>query len=136
MIIYRENKKGINNDHKVRILEILKVNVHLYTIHTMKEQLRLFWRCENRKEARSFIETWCQDAMKTAVKPLQTVAKTLWLYRTGLLNYFFHPISNAAVEGTINKIKTLKRQAYGYRDMEYFKLRLYHLHDQRYSLAG
>jgi transposase len=40
------------------------------------------------------------------------------------------------VEGLINKIKTLKRQAYGFRDSEYFKLRLYHLHTQRYSLAG
>jgi hypothetical protein len=33
-------------------------------------------------------------------------------------------------EGTNNKIKTLKRQAYGYRYMEYFKLGLYHLHTQ------
>jgi transposase len=31
------------------------------------------------------------------------------------------------VEGINNKIKTLKRQAYGFRDMTYFKLRLYHL---------
>ncbi|MGA2939173.1 MAG: transposase [Syntrophobacteraceae bacterium] len=40
------------------------------------------------------------------------------------------------MEGLINKIKTLKRQAYGFRDSEYFKLRLYHLHTQRYSLPG
>ncbi|MEN6483965.1 MAG: transposase, partial [Syntrophobacteraceae bacterium] len=39
-------------------------------------------------------------------------------------------------EGINNKIKTLKRQAYGFRDMVYFKLRLYHLHTQRYSLSG
>ncbi|HSX38440.1 MAG TPA: transposase, partial [Chlamydiales bacterium] len=44
--------------------------------------------------------------------------------------------SNGKAEGINNKIKTLKRQAYGYRDMEYFKLRLYHLHEQRYQLAG
>jgi hypothetical protein len=35
-----------------------------------------------------------------------------------------------------DKIKTLKRQAYGFRDMTYFKLRLYHLHHQKYSLTG
>jgi transposase len=40
------------------------------------------------------------------------------------------------VEGINNKIKTLKRQAYGFRDMTYFKLRLYHLHNQGYSLTG
>ena len=130
------NYDKLDDDHKGRIMEVLKINTPLYTIHTMKEQLRLFWHCETREKARGFIETWCQDAMKTTIKPLKAVAKTLWLYRTGLLNYFSHPISNAMVEGIINKIKTLKRQAYGFRDMTYFKLRLYHLHDQRYSLAG
>ena len=39
-------------------------------------------------------------------------------------------------EGINNKIKTLKRQTYGYRGQEYFKLHLYHLHNQGYSLAG
>jgi len=39
-------------------------------------------------------------------------------------------------EGINNKIKTLKRQAYGFRDIEYFKLRLYHLHKQKASLTG
>jgi len=63
-------------------------------------------------------------------------ALTLGAYRTGLLNYFKHRITSGAVEGLINKIKTLKRQAYGFRDPEYFKLRLYHLHTQRYALAG
>jgi transposase len=32
------------------------------------------------------------------------------------------------MEGTNNKIKTLKRQAYGFRDKAYFRLRLLHLH--------
>ena len=45
-------------------------------------------------------------------------------------------ISNGMVEGINNKIKTLKRQSYGFRDMEYFKLRLYHLHAQKYKLCG
>ncbi|MDZ7699475.1 MAG: transposase [Deltaproteobacteria bacterium] len=47
-----------------------------------------------------------------------------------------HPISCGPIEGINNKIKTLKRQAYGFRDMVYFKLRLYHLHSQAYSLTG
>jgi len=54
----------------------------------------------------------------------------------GLLSYFAHRVSNGKSEGIHNKIKTLKRQAYGYRDMEYFKLRLYHLYEQRRQLTG
>jgi len=42
----------------------------------------------------------------------------LWV----ILSYYDHPISSGPIEGTNNKIKTLKRQAYGYRDKEFFKL--------------
>nr|WP_245735243.1 transposase [Thermodesulforhabdus norvegica] len=60
-------------------------------------------------------------------------AKTLAAYKTGLLNYFHHRITNGPVEGCIIKIKTLKRRAYGFRNMHYFRLRLYHLHSQKCS---
>ena len=102
----------------------------------MKEQLRLFWEQPTEEKARRFLALWCKGAWESGIKQLITVAKTLASYRTGLLSYFKHRITSGAVEGLVNKIKTLKRQAYGYRDMEYFKLRLYHLHTQRYSLTG
>jgi len=35
-----------------------------------------------------------------------------------------------------NKIKVLKRKAYGYRDMEFFKLRILTIHETKFSLAG
>lgn len=60
-----------------------------------------------------------------------TVANTVMGYRTGILNWYDHHVSNAKVEGINNIIKVLKRVAYGYRDEEYFKLRLFALHDAR-----
>jgi transposase len=130
------NYEDLAPDRKARLDALLQVNQPLFTIHSMKEQLRLFWEKENGTAARAFLETWCRDALNSGVKHLAKVAKTLAAYRSGLLNYFKHPITSAMVEGINNKIKTLKRQAYGFRDQEYFKLRLYHLHTQRYSLTG
>ena len=52
------------------------------------------------------------------------------------LSYFEHKIDNGKAEGINNKIKVLKRQAYGFRDQEYFKLRLYNLHKQQSQLVG
>jgi transposase len=40
------------------------------------------------------------------------------------------------LEGINNKIKTMKRQAYGFRDMEFFKLKIYSLHEKNYALVG
>jgi transposase len=130
------NYDSLEPDRKARLDALLSVNRPLFEIHSMKEQLRLFWEKTDRKEAEQFLAVWCRDAMNSGIKVLKKVGKTLAGYRTGLLNYFDHPITSGAVEGLINKIKTLKRQAYGFRDSEYFKLRLYHLHTQRYSLAG
>jgi transposase len=131
-----KNYDNLSVDHKERLHDLLCANEPLFTAHCMKEQLRLFWEQPDLESARHFLETWCKDAREVGIKTLAKLAKTLAGYRTGLLNYFKHRISNATTEGLNNKIKTLKRQAYGFRDMEYFKLRLYHLHAQRYSLAG
>jgi len=131
-----QNYDSLAPDRKARLDALLQVNSPLFTIHSMKEQLRLFWEKDDYKEAEQFLALWCRDAMNSGIKSLKRVGKTLGAYRSGLLNYFKHRITSGAVEGLINKIKTLKRQAYGFRDPEYFKLRLYHLHTQRYSLAG
>jgi transposase len=40
------------------------------------------------------------------------------------------------VEGINNKIKTMKRQAYGYRDQEFFELKILALHDKNYAFTG
>jgi transposase len=130
------NYDRLQPDRKARLDALLAVNQPLYEMHTMKEQLREFWDKVTYTQGRVFLETWCKDALESDLTALQKVAKTLAGYRTGLLNFFKHRITNAVTEGTNNKIKTLKRQAYGFRDMEYFKLRLYHLHTQRYSLTG
>jgi transposase len=131
-----QNYDSLAPERKGRLDALLQVNAPLFVIHSMKEQLRLFWEKDDRKDGEEFLAVWCKDAMASGIKALIRVGKTLGAYRSGLLSYFKHHITSGAVEGLINKIKTLKRQAYGFRDPAYFKLRLYHLHTQRYSLAG
>ena len=47
-----------------------------------------------------------------------------------------YAISTGPLEGTNNKIKTMKRQAYGFRDHQFFILKLFALHESRYALVG
>lgn len=130
------NYEKLEVKRKRRLDRLLEVNEPLYLMHTMKEQLRRFWDLCWTKDAEEFLAAWCQDAMESGIKQLVRVGKTLALYRSLVLNYFKHRITCGKIEGINNKIKTLKRQAYGFRDEEYFKLRLFHLHEQMYSLAG
>jgi transposase len=57
-------------------------------------------------------------------------------FRSGILAWYDFPISTGPLEGTNNKIKTMQRMAYGFRDREFFKLKIYALHETRYQLVG
>jgi transposase len=131
-----KNYEKLDEEKQSRLQQLLEVNAPLLTVHTMKEQLRDFWKKDDIEQAATFLDRWCNDAEQSGIKQLKRVANTLMHHSHGLLNYYFHRISGGLVEGINNKIKTLKRQAYGFRDMTYFKLRLYHLHSQSYSLTG
>lgn len=130
------NYDSLPDKDKSRLDLLLEVNYPLAVSHAMKEQLRLLWQLPDQESAQSFLNAWYNDAVATGIPQLVKIANTLQAYSKGIMTYFTHRITNAQVEGLVNKIKTLKRQAYGYRDMEYFKLRLYHLHQSRYSFAG
>ena len=67
---------------------------------------------------------------------LQDFVKSLQRHRRGILAWYDYPISTGPLEGTNNKIKTLKRLAYGYRDQEFFQLKLFALHESKYALVG
>ena len=130
------NFENLEPEKQNRLSSLLEINRPLFVMHSMKEQLRLFWKHKDKKSADDFLSVWCKTAMEQSIRPLIKVAQTLLSRKSTLLNYFDHFISSGKIEGIINKIKTLKRQVYGFRDIEYFKLRLYHLHAQKYSLAG
>ena len=134
--LFLTNYDNLDLENQTRLGALLAVNEPLFLAHSLKEQFQLFWEKDSVEEAEHFLVRWGVDALATGLKPLRRVVKTLHQYKTGLLNYFKHRISNAAAEGINNKIKTMKRQAYGFRDIEYFKLRLYHLHESRYAFVG
>ena len=121
---------------RTRLDEALRLNQPLATAYYMKEKFRHFWEQESLAEATQFLDEWCRTAEASMVSVLQKMASTFQSHRTGLLNYHRCPISTGPLEGTNNKIKTMQRKAYGYRDQEFFKLRIYSIHLAKYVLLG
>lgn len=134
--LFLYNYTNLSEHKKKKLQVLLDANESLFYMYNMKELLRYFWQFKTPERARKFLYMWCHDALTSGIRPFIRLGLTINKYKDQILNYFKHPITNAVVEGINNKIKTLKRQAYGFRDMEYFKLRLYHLHRSRYSFAG
>lgn len=133
-----KNPENLNDDknEKERLQDALKINAPLSAAYYLKEDLRQIWNQPSKDVARKVLVDWVKRAKASGVKILTKFAKTVMAHATGILNYYDYPISTGPLEGTNNKIKTLQRQAYGFRDMEFFKLKIYDLHSTKYALVG
>jgi transposase len=123
-------------DEKRRLEEALALNKPLAVAYYLKEDLRRFWEQPGKRFATTFLDGWIRRAAASGIKMLQQMAKTLAAHRSGLLAYYDAMITSGPMEGTNNKIKTMKRQAYGFRDVEFFKLKILAIHESKYALVG
>jgi transposase len=123
-------------DEKKRLEEALALNKPLAVAYYLKDDLRRFWEQPGKRLATAFLDDWIKRAESSGIKMLQQMAKTLAAHRSGLLAYYDAMITSGPMEGTNNKIKTMKRQAYGFRDKEFFKLKILAIHTSKYELVG
>ena len=119
-----------------RLKEALRLNEPLATAYYLKEELNEIWEQEDEDSAQALLLDWILYAESTGIRMLQKFAKTLRLHAMGILAHYDHPISTGPLEGTNNKIKTMKRQAYGFRDQEFFRLKILGIHQSKYALVG
>jgi transposase len=119
-----------------RLREALRLNRPLATAYYMREDLRQIWEQADKATATRVLDDWIARAEQARIKVLQRMAATLREHRPGILAYYDYPISTGPLEGTNNKIQTMKRQAYGFRDFAFFKLKIYALHETKYALVG
>ncbi len=119
-----------------RLQEALRLNQPLATAYYLKEDLNEVWEQDDEETAQALLMDWIIYAESSGIQILHKFAQTLRLHAFGILAYYDYPISTGPLEGTNNKIKTMKRQAYGYRDQEFFRLKILGLHQARYALVG
>lgn len=131
----RENLDGAGNEMK-RLAEALRINRPLATAYYLKEDLRRFWAQAGKSQVARFLDDWIVRAEASGIRMLIHFATILQAHRDGLLGWYDCRISTAALEGTNTKIKLMQRKAYGFRDPEFFKLKIYALHDSNYASAG
>ena len=126
------NGEDIDDDkYKDRLQNALAMNEPLSKAYYLKESLREIWLQITKKKAEEVMDDWVKQAKASGIKQLEKMANTIMAHRTGILAWYDCNISTAKVEGINNKIKVMKRNAYGFRDEKYFKLRLFALHDCR-----
>jgi transposase len=108
----------------VRLDELLAANQALMTVYVLKDELKALWRQPTVKAARAAWRDWIDKARSSGIKPLIRFAEKLADYRTGIVASARWRLNTSVLEGINNKIKVIKRIAYGFRDDAYFFLKI------------
>jgi transposase len=113
-------------DKKTNILAKLEsLNKRVYQSMLLKEQFLSIYTAGNRKDAYRNLREWIVAAIKSELPSFVELGYKFFRKRHYVLNYFVCKLTSAISEGINNKIKRLKRMAYGYRDVKYFLLKIH-----------
>lgn len=118
------NRENVPPDQVVKLDELLAANRALLTVYLLKDDLKQLWRYRSEAWARRFWKNWKRRALRSGLEPLKVFVRRLEPYLPGILAHCRWPLGTNLVEGINNKIKVIKRMAYGYRDDAYFFLKI------------
>lgn len=123
-LLLRNRENVTRPADRVRLRELLRANRPLFTVYVLKDDLKQLWRFRYPAAARRFWRDWYRRAVASRIPALKTFAQNLAVRVEGVINHCRYPLHTGLLEGINNKIKVLKRMAYGFRDDAYFFLKI------------
>jgi transposase len=119
------NRENIQKEaDRIRLDELLRANRKLMTVYVLKDDLKHLWQQTDVHTAFDFWRQWYARAIRSRIEPLKKFARNLKAYLRGILAHCWWPLHTSVLEGINNKIKVIKRMAYGFRDDDYFFLKI------------
>ena len=134
LLIKHENK--LKDYEKEQVNAILSLSSEMLYAYILKERFYKIMESNDRETAKKLMSDWILFAQNSKIPEYGECTKTLANWRTGILNSFDVPYSNGFTEGCNNKIKVLKRNAYGYRNFERFRKRILHCFSYKNIIAA
>jgi transposase len=121
--------ENLTDSQATRLAELLRYNLKSVRAHLLREEFQRFWEFESPTWAGKFLSSWCTGAMRSQLKPMKRVAKSLRHHRPLILNWFhaLGTISSGIVEGFNGKAKLTTRKAYGFRTPKGIEFALFHV---------
>jgi transposase len=123
-LLLRNRDNVTRPEDQVRLRELLAANRALLTVYLLRDDLKALWAYRHPGYAERFWRGWYARATRSRIAPLKTFARRLKPYLPGILAHCRWPLGTNLIEGINNKIKVIKRMAYGFRDDAYFFLKI------------
>ena len=131
-----KHEKKLKEYEKEQVNVILSLSGEMLYAYILKERFYKIMESTDREAAKKLMSDWILAAQNSKIPEYCECSKTLVNWRTGILNSFDAPYSNGFTEGCNNKIKVLKRNAYGYRNFERFRKRILHCFSYKNIIAA
>jgi len=122
--LFLKNWGNLKREGRVQLDEILILNARLTTIYWLKDLLAHIWDYYYPGWAMKMLAEWCAVARQDGHAALLKFAEMLERHQYGIISHCKHQIHTSKLEGVNNKIKVVKRIAYGFHDLEYFALKV------------
>lgn len=119
-----KNRNNLKKNQKERLQSLLELNENISIGYILKDDLKRLWSYKSVGCANRCLDSWISTALASKIRPVVSFAKSLDRYRYGLINHCHYPINSGKLEGMNNKIKVIKRIAYGFHDDDYFILKI------------
>ncbi len=136
--ILLKNKANLSDKQSVTLQRLCEINQPIYKAMLLKESFVGVYDLKDEDEAIGYIYKWIDEALDSGLPAFVEIAWSMVDKIEYVLNWFRCKKSSAISEGFNNKIKRLKRMAYGYKDIEYFKLKIHqhcgYLNPRRFQL--
>ena len=116
--------KRLDEEKRETLNALMEENERLYQAYLLKEQALDIFDEQDEKIALKRLDNWFANVKAAGLSQFEPVVKTIKSYLYGITNYFKYRLTNAASEAFNNKINIIKRRAYGFHDLEYFKLKI------------
>jgi transposase len=124
-LLFKNKSNTRKQKHRQQLKQLLEINETINTVMILKDQLKHIWTYKSRTWASKTLDQWCILAQSLNNRSLNSFAKMLQRHKYGIINHCDYPIHTGKLEGVNNKIKVIKRKAYGYHDLRYFTLKIY-----------
>ena len=119
-----KNRDTLRPEEDISLEELLAANRALFVVYVLRDALRELWRYRHAGYAHRAWRSWYRKALRSGIAPLRRFARALRPYLPGILAHCQYPLGTNLIEGINNKIKVIKRMAYGFRDDAYFFLKI------------
>ncbi len=124
--VIRHKEENMNKKTYKGLTQLKKTNEPLYEAYLLKESFFEFFNFTTIElgQAKMFLMKWCKDAESTIFESFKSIASYVQRNMSVLLNIIKEKRTSAISEGINKKISVIKSMAYGYRSIDYFKLKI------------